>query len=71
MGETKEKRFIRLATARTQKASEAIKNIAKLSNTANYSYNNAQVKKIIRHLKQDIKSLEEAFNTSGPNKFSL
>jgi len=61
--EDKRHRFRKLAEARTNKAIEAISRIGNLSNRQIYEYENAEVRKIIRALKEALNSIEVRFES--------
>ena len=76
MAELSEKRgkFVRLAEGRTQSALDAIRKIGNLSNQRAYDYNDADIKKIIKALREAINDVERKFGSSsgdGINKFKL
>ena len=57
----KRERFRSLAEARTNKAIEAIGRIGNLSNRQIYEYEEAEVKKVVRALKEAVASVEARF----------
>jgi hypothetical protein len=57
----KRQKFRKLAESRTNKAIEAISRIGNLSNTQIYDFEDAEVRKIIRALKDSISSVESRF----------
>lgn len=59
----KHQRFRELAEARTNKAIEAIFRIGNLSNRQIYEFEEAEVRKIIRALKDAIAAVEGRFNS--------
>ena len=61
----KRERFARLAEARVQKASDALRLVGNLANKANYSYDEEDAKQIIEFLNAEVKKLQELFRTSG------
>lgn len=75
MAETDEKRekFVRLAENRTQAALDSIRKIGNLSNRRAYDYDEADVRKIIRALKDATSDLERKFDAKAPEerKFKL
>ena len=76
MAELSEKRekFVRLAERRTQSALEAIRKIGNLSNQRAYDYDDADIKKIIRALREATNEVERKFGSSsgdGINQFKL
>jgi hypothetical protein len=60
MSETDREKFVRLATARVNKAIKAIQVIGNLSNRSNYSY-----EKIFRALTAEIKTCRQKFEASS------
>jgi len=70
----KREKFVRLAENRTQAALEAIRKIGNLSNRRAYEYDEADIKKILRALRDSISEVERKFGASsdgGSNKFKL
>lgn len=69
----KRAKFVRLAEGRTQAALNALRKIGNLSNNRAYDYNDADVKKIIRVLREAVNEVERKFSsTSEPqDKFKL
>jgi len=70
----KREKFRELAQSRTGKALEAIERIGNLSNRQLYEWEPAQVKKIIKALRDEISKVEmrfEAPNTKRREKFTL
>lgn len=65
--EGKRERFRALAEARTNKALEAITRIGNLSNRQIYEFEDSEVRKIIRALKDAVSSVEARF-ASPPGK---
>lgn len=61
-GASKRDRFRRLAESRTNKALSAIAIIGNLSNRHVYEYDEAEVKKIVRALRDQISAVEERFS---------
>jgi hypothetical protein len=62
-GRDKRERFRELAESRTNKAIEAIHRIGNLSNRQIYDFEEAEVRKIIRALKDAITSVEGRFDS--------
>lgn len=74
MPETDREKFIRLGTARVNKALEAIRLVGNLSNRSNYAYTERDVDRIFRALGAELKACREKFDTSsarGGRTFSL
>jgi|TARA_R110002072_G_scaffold294393_1_gene464488 hypothetical protein len=70
----KREKFVRLAEGRTQSALEAIRKIGNLSNRRAYDYGDADIKKIIKTLRDATNEVERKFGSSsgdGVNKFKL
>jgi hypothetical protein len=59
----KRERFRELAEARTNKAIEAILRIGNLSNRQIYNFEDAEVRKVIRALKDAVASVEARFES--------
>lgn len=59
----KREKFIRLAEGRTQAALNAIRKIGNLSNRRAYNYSDADIKKIIRVLRDAIGEAERKFSS--------
>lgn len=64
MSEKREK-FVRLAEGRTQSALEAIRKLGNLSNRRAYEYSDADVKKIIKALRDATSDIERKFGTTS------
>lgn len=62
---TNRDKFVELAEKRTVKAIKAVRLIGNLSNKTNYSYTDADVKKIITALDNELKSLKRRFETTS------
>jgi hypothetical protein len=60
---SKHDKFRALAEARTNKAIEAIARIGNLSNRQIYEYEDAEVRKVIRALKDAVTSVEARFES--------
>lgn len=72
--ETDRDKFVRLATARVNKAIKAIQVIGNLSNRSNYKYTNADVEKIFRVLIGEVRACRQRFeprSDSGRSGFRL
>lgn len=54
-------KFVRLATARVNKAIKSLKLIGNLSNRSNYSYTKADIEKIFRALAIELKVCRQRF----------
>ena len=66
----KRKKFVRLAENRTQLALDAIRKIGNLSNGRAYEYSDADVKAIMKALKEAISDVERKFNSSTNEAFN-
>ncbi|WP_170534732.1 hypothetical protein [Ruegeria sp. HKCCSP351] len=64
MSEKREK-FVKLAEGRTRTALDAIRKIGNLSNKRAYDYDEKDVKKIIKALREATSELERKFNPSS------
>ena len=66
-------KFVRLAESRTQGALNAIRKIGNLSNKRAYEYKDADVKKIVKALRDAIGDVERRFSSNGDqaDKFKL
>lgn len=76
MPKTSDKRenFVRLAEGRTQLALDAIRKIGNLSNSRAYEYTDADVKAIVKALRDATADVERKFSSSTGetfNKFRL
>jgi hypothetical protein len=65
MSESDRQKFVRLATARVNKAIKAIQIIGNLSNKSNYSYEDSDVEKIFRALAGELKTCRQKFELSA------
>jgi hypothetical protein len=73
-GKDKHERFRDLAESRTNKAIDAIMRIGNLSNRQVYEFEESEVRKIIRALKDAVSSVESRFETprgKGSGTFKL
>jgi hypothetical protein len=73
-GKDKHQRFRDLAESRTNKAIEAISRIGNLSNRQIYEFEESEVRKIIRALKDAVSAVESRFETprgKGGGTFKL
>ena len=59
----KRQRFRNLAESRTNKAIEAIARIGNLSNRQIYDYEEAEVRKVVRALREAVSSIEARFES--------
>jgi hypothetical protein len=58
-------KFVRLAEGRTQIALDAIRKLGNLSNRRAYEFNEADVKKITKALRDAVSDLEKRFGATG------
>lgn len=63
--EKKQEKFRQLAEKRTNKALDTIRLIGNLSNKQTYAYDEAQVRKIVKALKDAVSEVESRFGTSS------
>lgn len=71
----KRDKFVRLAEGRAQTALDAIRKIGNLSNRRAYEYSDADIKKLIKALREATSEVERKFSSSAENgsgnKFKL
>lgn len=65
--ESPAQRFKRIAERRVNRAIKDLRAIANLANRSNYSYTDAQVKKIMRALRKEIGMLQSRFSEGSPS----
>jgi transcriptional antiterminator len=70
MGVKREK-FLQLAENRVNKAIKQIRLIGNLSNKNVYEYNDVEVKKIFKALKDEMKIAESRFSKVGRKEFKI
>jgi hypothetical protein len=58
-------KFVKLAEGRVQAALGSIRKIGNLSNRRSYEYDESDVRKIVKALKEAISDLERKFDPSG------
>jgi hypothetical protein len=70
---SKREKFVRLAEGRTQAALSTIRKIGNLSNRRAYEYDDTDVKKIVRALREALSDVERKFSSTGDqsDKFKL
>jgi ABC-type Fe3+-hydroxamate transport system substrate-binding protein len=72
MNNSKNERFKRIASARTNKILEQIRLLGNCANKNNYSYSEEEVKKIFAAIESELKATKSKFNDNhGKEKFSL
>jgi hypothetical protein len=65
----KRSKFIKLAEGRTQGALHAIRKIGNLSNRRSYEFDEGDIRKIVRALREAVADLERKFDpASGPGQ---
>lgn len=72
--ENKHEKFRRLAERRTQSALDEIRKIGNLSNRRAYEYDQSDIKKIVKALREATNDLEKKFGSTdrvGEDKFKL
>ena len=69
--DSKAQKFRELGEARLERAVHAIKLITPLADRARYEYNDAQVKYILKTLRDSIKNVENAFQGKVEKEISL
>lgn len=72
--ETKHQKFRRLAESRTNRAIDAIRGIAKLSNKNHYDFSDDEVRKIFSVLRKEISDAQNAYAATlakSSKKFNL
>lgn len=57
----KRKKFLELAESRTNRAIESISRIGNLSNRSSYEFDEADVRKIVRALRESVSGVEARF----------
>ncbi len=70
----KRTKFVKLAEGRTQAALTAIRKLGNLSNRRSYEFDESDVRKIVKVLKEAIGEVERKFDPSsgtGPKTFKL
>ena len=69
-GETKEQKFKRIATARTQRILNDLRLLSNCANRASYHYTQQDVNKIFSTIEKELKRIKALFN-KPKNEFSL
>lgn len=64
----KREKFVRLAEGRTQAALDAIRKLGNLSNKRAYDYEDEDIKKIVKVLKDATSEIERKFGSSAGEK---
>lgn len=72
MEETRQRRFKRIAGARTNKILDMLKLLGNCSNTGNYEYSENDVKKIFNTIEAEVKASKAKFiKSTKKNRFEL
>lgn len=71
MSETREEKFKRLATQRTNAVLDKLRVLGNLANRANYTYTDDQVRKIFYTVEAQLKSVKARFALKEKKKFCL
>ncbi|MBU4467317.1 MAG: hypothetical protein KKC39_01040 [Candidatus Omnitrophica bacterium] len=70
--ETKEQRFKRIASKRTEKVLDALRKLGNCSNRGIYGYSNGDVTKVFSAVDSELKRIKVLFNSKArSNKFTL
>jgi hypothetical protein len=70
--ESKEQRFKRIASKRTEKVLDALRKLGNCSNRGIYGYSNEDVSKIFYAVDSEVKRIKVLFNNKAKsNKFTL
>ena len=71
MTETRQERFKRLATYRTNTVFEKLRILGNLSNKANYDYSPEDVRKIFSAIDSQLRTIKAKFSGSTKREFKL
>lgn len=71
MAETKKEKFVRIATARTNKTLDAIRSLKNCANKNTYEYTSEEVEKIFSALDGALAEARAAFQQDAKRTFSL
>ena len=66
--ETKQERFKRIATARTNRVLDDLRLLANCSNISAYGYSEQQIKKIFNTIEGELKTVKMMFNKNRTRK---
>jgi len=69
--ETKEQRFKRVASSRTQRVLDDLRLLGNCANRAPYSYTQEDVAKIFREVEKELKRVKVLFDSRNSRKFNL
>lgn len=64
---SKREKFVKLAESRTSNAIKAIRVIGKLGNRNAYDYDDADVRKIVKALSEEVEALKNRMKTTKPS----
>lgn len=67
-GETKEQRFVRVATPRVKKAISQLRLVKQTISGNNYSVSEGQMETIITSLRTEVESLQSAYDSKNKSK---
>ena len=70
-GETKEKRFKRIAEKRVHRVLDSIRSLSQCSNKRMYRWNEEQLNKIWESVEKELKKCKESFENAEPEMFKL
>lgn len=71
MTETRNEKFKRLATYRTNLVIDKLRVLGNLSNKSNYDYTGEEIKKIFAAIDSQLRLIKTKFNINSGNKFRL
>ena len=69
--ESKNEKFNRIATIRTNNVLKTLQSLAKLSNPRNYNYTKQQVNKIFNAINNEVRLAKDMFNKHQRERFKL
>ena len=69
--ETKDQRFKRVASSRTQRILENLRLLGNCSNKTSYAYSKEDISKIFREVDKEVKRVKILFGSSNNRKFNL
>ena len=70
-GETKEKRFKRVAEKRVQRVLDSFRSLSSCSNKRMYEWNDDQLKKVFDAIDKELVKCKESFENAKPEEFIL
>ncbi|MBI4225586.1 hypothetical protein HY612_00570 [Candidatus Roizmanbacteria bacterium] len=71
MNETRQEKFKRLASQRTNATLDKLRLIGNLSNKSNYDYSDADIKKIFNAIDTQLKGVKSKFLSKNRQEFKL